>query len=82
MQLGPKQQPEAARLMFARHPQMRAWAELAHKWVFYELSIDHAEILDFFGGFHNVSRQAYFAAQPHAPVLGGAATEVENVMAR
>ena len=73
----PRGEAEAAALMFARHPHMRAWARLAHEWRFYELHVAHVEILDFFGGFHNVSRDAYFAAAPAPPpyraALAGAA---------
>jgi hypothetical protein len=67
----PEDKQEVERLMFSRHPQMRLWAHMAHKWRFYELDIDHVEILDFFGGFHHVSRQEYFAASPHPPLLPG-----------
>lgn len=44
-EVGPKERHEARRLMFARHPQMRVWAQLAHKWAFYELDVTHVEVL-------------------------------------
>jgi hypothetical protein len=59
---------EVEHLMFSRHPQMRLWSHMAHKWQFYELDIKHVEILDFFGGFHHVSREDYFAAKPLPPL--------------
>lgn len=59
---------EAADIMFARHPQMRAWAAMAHTWVFYEISVTNAYVLDFFGGWHNVSRDDYYAASPAKPL--------------
>jgi hypothetical protein len=60
----------AADLMFSRHPQMRFWSHLAHTWTFYELDVSYVEVLDFFGGFHNVSRESYFAAEPKATPRG------------
>jgi Pyridoxamine 5'-phosphate oxidase len=41
LKLGPKERPDAARLMFARHPGMKIWAKLAHKWSFFELDVNH-----------------------------------------
>ena len=61
------QAEEAAELMFARHPQMKGWAQLKHKWQFYELQVENAYILDWFGGYHTVSRDEYFAAKPSKP---------------
>lgn len=57
---------EVAHLMFSRHPQMSVWAHLEHEWRFYELEVAHVQILDFFGGFRNVSAAEYFAAEPAA----------------
>jgi hypothetical protein len=64
----PKDEEEVEHLMFSRHPQMRLWSHMAHNWRFYELDIEHVEILDFFGGFHHVSREEYFAATPLPPL--------------
>lgn len=61
------EESEVSELMFARHPQMRSWAYMAHKWQFYELHIDHAYVLDWFGGYHAVARDEYFAAEPVEP---------------
>lgn len=61
------QADEAAELLFARHPQMKGWAQLKHKWQFYELHVENAFILDWFGGYHTVSRDEYFAAKPSEP---------------
>lgn len=63
-----KEEDEAALLMFARHPQMKAWSLLAHEWNFYELHVDHAYIIDWFGGYNAVSKDDYFAAKPSRPL--------------
>lgn len=60
---------EVAELMFARHPQMKAWSMFAHEWDFYELHIDHAYVIDWFGGYNAVSRKDYFTAVPSKPLL-------------
>jgi hypothetical protein len=59
---------EVANLMFARHPQMKAWSILAHEWQFYELHVDHAYVIDWFGGYNEVSKEDYFAAVPQKPL--------------
>jgi hypothetical protein len=64
-----EQESEAAELMFSRHPQMKYWAQMAHKWVFYELDVEVVYILDFFGGYHEVTREAYFTAKPTQPLV-------------
>lgn len=68
--LVPKEaEQEAAGIMFARHPQMKAWAALAHTWAFYEIGITDVRVLDFFGGYHRVTPEEYFAATPREPLL-------------
>ena len=62
------EEEEAAELLFARHPQMKAWALLAHEWQFYELHVEHAYILDWFGPYRAVSKEDYFAAKPSKPL--------------
>jgi Pyridoxamine 5'-phosphate oxidase len=59
---------EVAAMMFSRHPQMKAWVLLAHEWAFYELHVDHAYVIDWFGGYNIVSREDYFAALPSKPL--------------
>ena len=69
-----EQAAEAADLVFARHPQMKAWAHLKHKWLFYEVHVENAYILDWFGGYHTVSKDEYFAAKPSKPAAAAATT--------
>lgn len=52
-------------MLFARHPEMATWPR-DHGFLPYELEVGEVHLLDYFGGVHVVSREAYFAADPPA----------------
>lgn len=53
--------PEALRLLFARHPAMKAWPA-DHGFQLYEMHIEAVRLLDFYGGAKDISPKDYFAA--------------------
>lgn len=51
----------AREAMFSRHPEMADWPT-DHSFQFYELHIQQVNLLDWYGGMHEVSKEEYFGA--------------------
>jgi len=57
----PAENTTAKEALFSRHPAMASWH--AHKFVFLKLDITKILLLDYFGGWHDVSTKDYFSVQ-------------------
>lgn len=53
---------EAEQLLFRRHPQMKTWPK-GHNFSIWELHVQEARLLDFYGGATTVLPKEYFAAE-------------------